>query len=86
MDEAGRPVDPYRTLPALPLGGAEAGEDAVREGTGAIRVYQDMMFGAGQSPGEQARRRQLLLQHRRLDTAAMVMVWRHWLGHAAPPS
>jgi hypothetical protein len=21
----------------------------------------------------------------RLDTAAMVMIWRHWLGQAAPP-
>jgi hypothetical protein len=28
----------------------------------------------------------LLLQYCRLDTAAMLAVWRHWLGRAAPPS
>jgi hypothetical protein len=86
VDAAGRPLDPYRTLPALPIGGDNAGEDAVREGTGAVRVYQEMTFGAAQSPGEQASRRQLLLQYCQLDTAAMVMTWRHWLGRAAPPS
>jgi hypothetical protein len=80
LDAAGRPIDPYRTLPALPLGGDEAGEDAVREGVGAIRVYQDLIFGADQSPQEQANRRQLLLQYCALDTTAMVMIWRHWLG------
>ena len=63
-----------------------AGEDAVREGTGAIRVYQDLVFAPNPAPREQASRRQLLLQYRRLDTAAMVMVWRHWLGQVAPPS
>lgn len=40
--------------------------------------------GAAQLPEEQARRRQLLLQYCQLDTAAMVMIWRHWLGRAAP--
>jgi hypothetical protein len=39
VDAAGRPLDPYQTLPALPFGGDEAGEDAVREGAGAVRVY-----------------------------------------------
>ena len=37
VDAAGRSVDPYRTLPALPFGGDEAGEDVVREGAGAVR-------------------------------------------------
>jgi hypothetical protein len=82
VDAAGRPLDPYQTLPTLPLGGDGAGEDVVREGTGAIRVYQDMIFGAAQSPGELARRRRLLLQHCGLDSAAMVMTWRHWLGRS----
>jgi len=36
------PSDPYKALPALPVG---EDEDVVREGTGAIRAYQDMMFG-----------------------------------------
>jgi hypothetical protein len=84
LDAAGRPVDPYQTLPALPFGVDNVGEDAVREGTGAIRVYQNMILGADQSPGVQARRRQLLLQYCRLDTIAMVMIWTHWLGRATP--
>jgi|GEM_PF-534684 mannitol/fructose-specific phosphotransferase system IIA component (Ntr-type) len=29
---------------------------------------------------------QLLLQYCRLDTIVMVMIWRHWLGRAAPPA
>jgi len=78
-DAAGRPLDPYRTLPALQFGGDNVGEDAVREGTGAIRVYQNMIYGAAQSPEEQTRRRRLLLQYCQLDTAAMIMIWQHWL-------
>jgi hypothetical protein len=83
VDAAGRPLDPYETLPAMPLGGD--GDDAVREGTGAIRVYQDLLFASNCTPKEQESRRQLLLQYCRLDTAAMAMIWRHWLGRAAPP-
>ncbi len=68
--------DPYKSLPALPVG---EDEEVVREGTGAIRVYQDMMFGlAGQDPKKRAAFRQLLLQYCYLDTAAMVAIWWHW--------
>lgn len=68
--------DPYKSLPALPVGDDE---EVVREGTGAIRVYQDMMFGlAGQDPEKRAAYRKLLLQYCHLDTAAMVAIWWHW--------
>ncbi|MDF1813185.1 MAG: DUF2779 domain-containing protein [Verrucomicrobiales bacterium] len=68
--------DPYKSLPALPVGDDE---EVVREGTGAIRVYQDMMFGlAGQNPEKRAAYRKLLLQYCHLDTAAMVAIWWHW--------
>jgi hypothetical protein len=70
VDATGRPLDPYETLPAMPLGGDR--DDAVREGTGAIRVYQDLLFAPDPAPEEQASRRLLLLQYCRLDTAAMV--------------
>lgn len=71
-----RTDDPYRALPALPVG---EDEEVVREGTGAIRVYQDMMFGlAGQDPAKRRAYRHLLLQYCRLDTAAMVAIWWHW--------
>lgn len=77
VNATGRPLDPYKTLPALPFGGDEAGVDAVREGVGTVRVYQDLVFAPDPAPEEQASRRQLLLQYCRLDTAAMVMIWRH---------
>lgn len=77
-DESGRPRDPYKVLPAFPLGEDGEGEDAVREGTGAIRVYQDLLFSADQSPEVRAAREKLLLQYCELDTAAMVMIWLHW--------
>jgi hypothetical protein len=80
--ENGKPLDPYKVLPAVPLDGGATSEDAVREGTGAIRVYQDMLFSRTATPEPLAARRQLLLQYCRLDTAAMVMIWMHWLGTA----
>jgi hypothetical protein len=79
LDSAGQPLDPYKALPALPFGDDD-GDDAVREGTGAIRMYQDMLFARDTSPEDIANRRQLLLQYCGLDTAAMVMIWMHWLG------
>ena len=72
--------DPYATLPPLPFGENEEEEEAVREGTGAIRVYQDLIFAAQASEADRRNRRQLLLQYCRLDTAAMVMIWAHWTG------
>jgi hypothetical protein len=56
------------------------------EGLGSYGGYQDLLFAPDPAPEEQASRRQLLLQCCRLDTAAMVMVWWHWLGRSAPPS
>lgn len=73
-------LSPYDSLPALPLGDGGNEDDAVREGTGAIRVYQDLVFATDGSAADRANRRQLLLQYCRLDTAAMVMIWARWLG------
>jgi hypothetical protein len=74
-------LDPYETLPTLPFGdaGSEDEEDAVREGTGAIRTYEEMMFGASRNDPEfRDTMRQRLLNYCELDTAAMVMIWMHW--------
>lgn len=68
-------LDPYKALPEFPLGGGSA---AVREGTGAVRVYQDLIFNADVADREN--RRKLLWQYCQLDTAAMLMIWTHWLG------
>jgi len=55
-------------------------EEVINEGTGAMRYYNEMMFGLG--PNDQARKEQLktlLLQYCELDTMAMVIVWRYWV-------
>lgn len=76
----GQPLDPYKVLPPLPFGDEDDAENAVREGTGAIRVYQDLIFADAGSARDLANRQKLLLQYCGLDTAAMVMIWMHWTG------
>ena len=58
-DADGRMLDPYMSLPPLPIGEKE---EVVREGTGAMRVYQEMMFGlAKDNPALRETYRRLLL-------------------------
>lgn len=74
----GLPLNPYHTLPPLDLSDGTPVE-AIAEGTGAIRAYEDILFGhAAHNPERKAAIRHLLLQYCKLDTAAMVMIWRHW--------
>lgn len=82
VDASGQAIDPYKTLPELPLGEDEEDEDSVVEGTGAIRIYQELIFLQGLTEEFKRNREQLLLQYCELDTAAMVMIWAHWTGHA----
>ena len=71
---------PYASLPALTLPDGTTME-AVREGTGAMRAYEEMLFGVySRDPEYKAALRDLLLQYCELDTAAMVMIWDHWVG------
>lgn len=80
-DTDGSVIDPYKTLPRLPLGGDEEDdEDVVREGTGAIRIYQELVFWDGVDVQYRQNRETLLKQYCKLDTAAMVMIWAHWTG------
>jgi hypothetical protein len=91
-DPQGQLFDPYETLPPLPFGNPEAEEEletdhVVTEGTGAMRAYQEMLYGLHRNDDatkEQWRR--LLLQYCELDTAAMVMVWMHWNQFASAES
>lgn len=76
-DEHGRLLDPYLSLPPLPIGEKE---EVVQEGTGAMRVYQEMMFGfVKEDATRRESYRKLLLQYCELDTLAMVFLWTHWL-------
>jgi hypothetical protein len=79
-DTAGSVVDPYLTLPPLPFGNnAGADEEVVTEGSGAMRAYQEMLYGLAKYDEEVKEKwKTLLLQYCKLDTAAMLMVWLHW--------
>jgi hypothetical protein len=83
----GVPCSPYETLPNLPFGDEAEEQDeaeAVREGTGAVRAYQELLYGLSASnPERKEAWRKVLLQYCGLDTAAMVIIWMHW---ATPPA
>jgi hypothetical protein len=85
LDAHGVPRDPYKSLSPLPLGDAEGDENAITDGTGAIRVYQDLIFRREPNPQFRENRRRLLLQYCQLDTAAMVMIWKHWTQRTTGP-
>lgn len=87
-DAAGNIIDPYLTLAPLPFGNPEADDDmdtdqVVTEGTGAMRAYQEMLYGLHRYDDfTKEQWRGLLLQYCELDTAAMAMVWKHWRDNA----
>ena len=80
----GRVLDPYSTLAKPPLDidlgdTDDSDEEAVTDGVGAMRAYQDMLYG--QHKNDLAMRdkmRDSLLRYCGLDTAAMVIIWKHW--------
>ncbi len=72
----GQLIDPYETLEHIEI--AEQAE-VVKEGTGAMMAYQEMLFGLSKNdPQIKANWKSLLLRYCELDTAAMVLVWKHW--------
>ena len=84
-------VNPYDALPALTLLDrnpsaitqiAELEElDIVKDGTGAMRAYEHVRYGLGAGkPEVREDVRRQLLRYCQLDTAAMVMIWKHWIG------
>jgi hypothetical protein len=78
FDEYKNLLDPYAALPPLPIGEKE---EVIREGTGAMRLYQEMMFGLAKADAAICQSyRRLLLQYCELDTKAMVFIWMHWLS------
>ena len=79
--DSGNLLDPYAALSPLPIG---ATEEVVQEGTGAMRVYQEMMFGRAKDDEVTRQNYQKLLrQYCELDTAAMVAIWMHWMSAGA---
>ena len=80
-------INPYKLLPAsqmIDAYGEDEEEDngyLVNEGTGAMRAYQDMLYGlAKNDPEKKAKLREGLRIYCKLDTLAMVVIWEHWRG------
>jgi hypothetical protein len=68
--------DPYHALPPLEIDGVR---QDVREGTGAMRAYEAMMYGVERAdPHAKAKWRKLLLQYCELDTLSMVLIFEYW--------
>jgi hypothetical protein len=51
----------------------------VREGTGAMRAYEEMIYGdLSDNVAVKKQWAQLLKSYCKLDTLAMVIIWLHW--------
>ena len=83
-------LDPYSALTGLILEAEknnlsnnenkEVAVEAVRDGIGAMRTYQEMMYGLSRSDAKHRDAvKKMLLQYCELDTAAMVIIWKHWM-------
>lgn len=85
QDENGHILSPYETLKnrwdEIEYETAENYE-TVKEGSGAMRAYQEMLFGKGKTDtAVKERLKQELLNYCQLDTMAMVIIWHHWKTH-----
>ena len=69
-------LDPYKVLSQIDIAGRA---EVVNEGTGAMRAYEEMLFGLHRDNKEVKEKwAKILLQYCKLDTMAMVIVWLHW--------
>ncbi|MGH7651077.1 MAG: DUF2779 domain-containing protein, partial [Gemmatimonadaceae bacterium] len=69
-------LDPYASLPPVEIAGVM---QDVHEGTGAMRAYQEMMYGAEKNdPVAKAMWSALLRRYCELDTMSMVLILEHW--------
>lgn len=67
---------PYECLPTIEIDGTELD---VADGTGAMRAYQAMLYGAERNdPAIRDAWKDLLRRYCKLDTLAMVLIWDHW--------
>jgi hypothetical protein len=74
--------NPYELLPQMPILDQEF-QINVKDGSGAMRAYQDMLYGVNKNNTEiKEIYRSGLLDYCFLDTLAMVIIWEHWCGMA----
>jgi hypothetical protein len=71
-------LNPYDTLSESMMD--LENEEVVQDGTGAMRAYQQLMFGPqSKDPNKREILKKLLLQYCKLDTMAMVIIWKYWI-------
>lgn len=77
-DSNSKIINPYDLLPeVLPVFNGQPVQ--VKDGTGAMKAYQDMHFGLSKNdPKAKEQYKQGLLKYCKLDTLAMVIIWEHW--------
>lgn len=76
LSESGVPKDPYGLLPHIEI--IDKAEK-VKDGSGAMRAYQDMLYGIHRDSDDiRNKYREALLRYCKLDTLAMVVIWERW--------
>lgn len=69
-------INPYDLLPKMEI--MEQSE-TLKDGSGAMRAYQDMLYGIYKdNPEVKETYKNGLLKYCKLDTLAMVIIWEHW--------
>jgi hypothetical protein len=75
LNSDGSIKSPYDLLPVIEVDESTT----VKDGTGAVRAYQDMMFGRYKNDAVlKDKLKDALLQYCRLDTLAMVIILEYW--------
>ena len=75
-DKKGNLINPYLLLPPIDI--YEKAE-TVNEGTGAMRAYEDLMFGVNKGNDMiKQKYSEALKKYCKLDTLAMLIIWEHW--------
>jgi hypothetical protein len=75
-EENGAILDPYKTLPEAVIGEKPF---PVREGTGAMVAYREMILGAGsRDAAAKAALAGMLRNYVSLDTLSQLMIFEHW--------
>ncbi len=75
-EDSGEVLNPYSVLEEIEIAGQA---EKVAEGTGAMRAYQEMVYGLNKNNVQvKGQWSHLLREYCKLDTLAMVIIWTHW--------
>jgi hypothetical protein len=78
-DAEGNTINPYDILPEVAVE-FDGQKIKVKDGSGAMKAYQDMVYGLNRNNNEvKEKYKKALLEYCRLDTLAMVIIWEHWM-------